>query len=188
MAEARHGIRITEPLNHFMRKVFDSGRGLSDDGLATLADSVRAIDNVVSHINESTAFFCRATLAGGAFARARSGTRCAARPGGQRYQRLGARSAITEFRRGGGRRCPIPVCRPDPGRRACIACRACIGCRACTTSRVGPVHGPRRFGRVRCRPGPLGRLEPGSRGIRSRDRQHLQRGGDRAAGGGARLR
>ena len=57
MAEARHGIRITEPLNHFMRKVFDSGRGLSDTGLATLADAVRAIDNVVSHINESTAFF-----------------------------------------------------------------------------------------------------------------------------------
>ncbi len=57
MAEARHGIRITEPLNHFMRKVFDSGRGLSDTGLAILADAVRAIDNVVSHINESTAFF-----------------------------------------------------------------------------------------------------------------------------------
>ena len=44
MAEARHGIRITEPLNHFMRKVFDSGRGLSDTGLATLADAVRAIE------------------------------------------------------------------------------------------------------------------------------------------------
>jgi chemosensory pili system protein ChpA (sensor histidine kinase/response regulator) len=57
MAEARHGIRITEPLNHFMRKVFDSGRGLSDAGLAALADAVRAIENVVSHINESTAFF-----------------------------------------------------------------------------------------------------------------------------------
>jgi chemosensory pili system protein ChpA (sensor histidine kinase/response regulator) len=57
MAEARHGIRITEPLNHFMRKVYDSGRGLSDQGLATLAEAVRAIDNVVSHINESTAFF-----------------------------------------------------------------------------------------------------------------------------------
>jgi chemosensory pili system protein ChpA (sensor histidine kinase/response regulator) len=26
MAEARHGIRIAEPLNHYMRKVFDSGR------------------------------------------------------------------------------------------------------------------------------------------------------------------
>jgi chemosensory pili system protein ChpA (sensor histidine kinase/response regulator) len=57
MAEARHGIRITEPLNRVMRKAFDSGHGLSDLGLATLGDAVRAIDNVVSHINESTAFF-----------------------------------------------------------------------------------------------------------------------------------
>src|ERR1700678_1330726 len=57
MAEAQHGIRITEPLNHFMRKVFDSGRGLSDAGLALLADAVCAIDNVVAHINETTAFF-----------------------------------------------------------------------------------------------------------------------------------
>ena len=57
MAEARHGIRITEPLNHVMRKVYDSGHGLTDFGIATLADAVRAIENVVSHINESSAFF-----------------------------------------------------------------------------------------------------------------------------------
>ena len=57
MAEARQEIRITEPLNHFMRKVFDSGQGLSNLGLATLADAVQAIENVLSHINESTAFF-----------------------------------------------------------------------------------------------------------------------------------
>jgi chemosensory pili system protein ChpA (sensor histidine kinase/response regulator) len=57
MAEARHGIRVTEPLNHVMRKVFDSGHGLTDEGLSTLEDSVRAIDNVASHIDESTAFF-----------------------------------------------------------------------------------------------------------------------------------
>ena len=57
MAEARHGIRITEPLNHYMRKVFDSGHGLSDAGLALLADFVKAIENVVSHIEESTIFF-----------------------------------------------------------------------------------------------------------------------------------
>ncbi|HEV7611821.1 MAG TPA: Hpt domain-containing protein [Steroidobacteraceae bacterium] len=57
MAEARHGIRITEPLNQVMRKIFESGHGLSDLGLATLSEAVRAIDNVVSHINESTAFF-----------------------------------------------------------------------------------------------------------------------------------
>jgi chemosensory pili system protein ChpA (sensor histidine kinase/response regulator) len=57
MAEARHGIRIAEPLNHYMRKVFDSGRGLSDAGVAALADAVHAIENVVSHINETTSFF-----------------------------------------------------------------------------------------------------------------------------------
>jgi chemosensory pili system protein ChpA (sensor histidine kinase/response regulator) len=57
MAEARHGIRITEPLNHVMRKVFDSGHGLSDAGLSTLEQSVRSIENVLSHINESTGFF-----------------------------------------------------------------------------------------------------------------------------------
>jgi chemosensory pili system protein ChpA (sensor histidine kinase/response regulator) len=57
MAEARHGIRITEPLNHVMRKAFDSGHGLSDEGLTTLGDAVRALENVISHINESTAFF-----------------------------------------------------------------------------------------------------------------------------------
>ena len=57
MAEARHGIRVTEPLNQYLRKVYDSGHGLSDEGLAVLADAVREIDNVVSHINETTAFF-----------------------------------------------------------------------------------------------------------------------------------
>jgi chemosensory pili system protein ChpA (sensor histidine kinase/response regulator) len=57
MAEARHGIRITEPLNHVMRKFYDSGQGLTDAGLTTLADAVRAIENVVAHINESTSFF-----------------------------------------------------------------------------------------------------------------------------------
>jgi chemosensory pili system protein ChpA (sensor histidine kinase/response regulator) len=57
MAEARHGIRITEPLNQVMRKAFDSGHGLSDVGLATLGEAVRALENVITHINESTAFF-----------------------------------------------------------------------------------------------------------------------------------
>ncbi|MDP8984344.1 MAG: Hpt domain-containing protein [Pseudomonadota bacterium] len=65
MAEARHGIRITEPLNQIMRKVYDSGLGLTDAGIETLADAVRAIDEVISHINESTAFFVdHATLLG----------------------------------------------------------------------------------------------------------------------------
>jgi chemosensory pili system protein ChpA (sensor histidine kinase/response regulator) len=57
MAEARHGIRVTEPLNQVMRKIYDSGHGLTEAGIATLADAVHAIEDVVSHINESTAFF-----------------------------------------------------------------------------------------------------------------------------------
>ncbi|HLZ98537.1 MAG TPA: Hpt domain-containing protein, partial [Steroidobacteraceae bacterium] len=61
MAEARHGIRITEPLNQVMRKIYDSGHGLTETGIATLADAVRAIEEVVSHINESTAFFTNQT-------------------------------------------------------------------------------------------------------------------------------
>src|SRR5450631_2878114 len=57
MAEARHGIRVTEPLNQVMRKIYDSGHGLTEAGIATLADAVRAIEDVLLHINESSAFF-----------------------------------------------------------------------------------------------------------------------------------
>jgi chemosensory pili system protein ChpA (sensor histidine kinase/response regulator) len=57
MAEARHGIRITEALNNYIRKIYESGHGLGDDGIAALADAVRSIEDVVSHIDESTAFF-----------------------------------------------------------------------------------------------------------------------------------
>ncbi|MGH8263547.1 MAG: Hpt domain-containing protein, partial [Steroidobacteraceae bacterium] len=57
MAEARQGIKVAEPLNHYMRKVFDSGRGLSAEGLKVLEDSVGAIEDVVQHINESTGYF-----------------------------------------------------------------------------------------------------------------------------------
>jgi chemosensory pili system protein ChpA (sensor histidine kinase/response regulator) len=57
MADARHGISLTEPLNNYMRKVFDSGRGLPDAGLVLLAEVVSAIENVVTHIDERTDFF-----------------------------------------------------------------------------------------------------------------------------------
>jgi chemosensory pili system protein ChpA (sensor histidine kinase/response regulator) len=57
MAEARQGIKIAEPLNHYMRKVFDAGRGLGAEGLKALEDAVTAIENVVAHINETTGYF-----------------------------------------------------------------------------------------------------------------------------------
>ncbi|HKX37641.1 MAG TPA: Hpt domain-containing protein, partial [Burkholderiales bacterium] len=57
MAEARQGIKIAEPLNHYMRKVFENGMGLSREGLAVLEDAVRAIEDVIANINESTGYF-----------------------------------------------------------------------------------------------------------------------------------
>ena len=57
MAEARQGIKIAEPLNNYMRKVFDAGGRLGADGLKALDDAVTAIENVVAHINETTGYF-----------------------------------------------------------------------------------------------------------------------------------
>jgi len=57
MAEARQGIKIAEPLNHFMRKLFESGVGLNAEGREVLGAAADAIENIVAHINESTGFF-----------------------------------------------------------------------------------------------------------------------------------
>ena len=57
MAEARHGIRLTAPLEHWVRKSFDSGVGLEAAELALLADCMNAMQSVASHLDESTGFF-----------------------------------------------------------------------------------------------------------------------------------
>ena len=57
MAEARHGTRLAEPLNHWLRKSFDSGVGLDDSDLLLLADCMSAMAVVASHLDENTAFF-----------------------------------------------------------------------------------------------------------------------------------
>src|SRR5689334_1834 len=57
MAEARHGIRLTAPLEHWIRKAFDSGVGLEADELNLLADCMNAMQSVASHLDESTGFF-----------------------------------------------------------------------------------------------------------------------------------
>jgi chemosensory pili system protein ChpA (sensor histidine kinase/response regulator) len=56
-AGARQGIKIAEPLNHYIRKLYDNAFGLPAAGLQVLKDSVRAIETVVEHINESTGYF-----------------------------------------------------------------------------------------------------------------------------------
>jgi chemosensory pili system protein ChpA (sensor histidine kinase/response regulator) len=57
MAEARHGIRLTAPLEHWVRKSFDSGVGLETSDLDLLGDCMNAMGTVAAHLDESTGFF-----------------------------------------------------------------------------------------------------------------------------------
>jgi chemosensory pili system protein ChpA (sensor histidine kinase/response regulator) len=57
MAQARHGIRLAEPLDHWLRRAFSSGVGLSAEELALLQDCMAAMESVASHLEESTGFF-----------------------------------------------------------------------------------------------------------------------------------
>jgi chemosensory pili system protein ChpA (sensor histidine kinase/response regulator) len=57
MAEARHGIRLAEPMNHWLRKSYDSGIGLDDSDLGLIGDCMSAMESVASHLDEGTGFF-----------------------------------------------------------------------------------------------------------------------------------
>ncbi|MEP7246755.1 MAG: Hpt domain-containing protein [Gammaproteobacteria bacterium] len=57
MAEARHGIRLAEPLDHWLRKAFNSGVGISTPDLDVLADCMTAMESVATHLDESTGYF-----------------------------------------------------------------------------------------------------------------------------------
>ncbi|MBS0581438.1 MAG: Hpt domain-containing protein [Proteobacteria bacterium] len=57
MAQARHGIRLAEPLDHWLRRAFGSGLGLSTPDLALLADCMSAMESVATHLDESTGYF-----------------------------------------------------------------------------------------------------------------------------------
>ncbi|HEX7114919.1 MAG TPA: Hpt domain-containing protein, partial [Steroidobacter sp.] len=56
-AGARQGIKVAEPLNRYVRKLYDNSIGLSQSGLEVLKDAVVAIQQVLDHIDESTGFF-----------------------------------------------------------------------------------------------------------------------------------
>jgi chemosensory pili system protein ChpA (sensor histidine kinase/response regulator) len=57
MAEARHGIRLAQPLDQWLRKAFDSGLGLESGDLILLADCMAAMEQVAANLDESTGFF-----------------------------------------------------------------------------------------------------------------------------------
>jgi len=57
MAEARHGMRLAEPLNHWLRKAYDSGVGIDASDLALLAECMKAMETVAGNLDEGTGFF-----------------------------------------------------------------------------------------------------------------------------------
>jgi chemosensory pili system protein ChpA (sensor histidine kinase/response regulator) len=57
MAEARHGVRLAQPLDHWLRKAFDCGLGLSNSDLVLLGDCMAAMESVAAHLDESTGYF-----------------------------------------------------------------------------------------------------------------------------------
>jgi chemosensory pili system protein ChpA (sensor histidine kinase/response regulator) len=56
-AGARHGIKIAEPLNRYVRKLYDNSIALPEAGLDVLRDAVNAIQQVIDHIDADTGFF-----------------------------------------------------------------------------------------------------------------------------------
>jgi chemosensory pili system protein ChpA (sensor histidine kinase/response regulator) len=57
MAEARHGIRLAEPLNLYIRKLYDHGLGLPEAGRRVLTDIVAAVDDIAAHFDEASSYF-----------------------------------------------------------------------------------------------------------------------------------
>lgn len=57
MAEARHGIQLAEPLNHWLRKSFDSGVGITADDLPLVDDCMTAMESISRNLDEDTGFF-----------------------------------------------------------------------------------------------------------------------------------
>lgn len=56
-AGARQGIKIAEPLNRYVRKLYDNSIGMPAAGLEALKDCMAAIQQVLDHIEENTGFF-----------------------------------------------------------------------------------------------------------------------------------
>ncbi|MGH8202246.1 MAG: Hpt domain-containing protein, partial [Steroidobacteraceae bacterium] len=57
MAQARHGVRLAEPLDHWLRRAFTSGVGLRTVDLTLLTDCMAAMESVAAHLDEPTGYF-----------------------------------------------------------------------------------------------------------------------------------
>jgi len=69
-AAARHGVRLTEPLNRWLRKSFDSGVGVAGDDLKLIGECMGALEAISRNLNEDTGFFASHDVLLGRIARA----------------------------------------------------------------------------------------------------------------------
>jgi chemosensory pili system protein ChpA (sensor histidine kinase/response regulator) len=56
-AGARQGIKVAEPMEHYIRKLHDNGHGLDAAALALLGETVRMLEAVAENVDENTGFF-----------------------------------------------------------------------------------------------------------------------------------
>ena len=164
MAEARHGIRLAEPMNHWLRKSFDSGIGLDDSDLIA-ARRLHGRDGSGGRPSRRRYWLLRAARHAARPHRARRTRpgpphRRGQRDGGPQQHQPGAAAAGVRTRTldaGAG------SARERPGRRAASA----RGGAGQSTRGARDGHARRRGGACGLRPG---------------DRFDLQRRGGRAAG------
>ncbi|MEE8108450.1 MAG: Hpt domain-containing protein [Gammaproteobacteria bacterium] len=57
MAGAMQGIKIAEPLDRLVRKLYDMGKGLDMVGIKVCQDVVVSFDRIIRHLDEDTGFF-----------------------------------------------------------------------------------------------------------------------------------
>ncbi|MGO9801972.1 MAG: Hpt domain-containing protein [Steroidobacteraceae bacterium] len=57
MAQARHGIRLAEPLDHWLRRAFSTGLGIRNEDLVLLGECMAAMHAVATHLDEPTGYF-----------------------------------------------------------------------------------------------------------------------------------
>ncbi|MEN9704620.1 MAG: hypothetical protein RLZZ393_499 [Pseudomonadota bacterium] len=57
MAEARHGVRLAQPLDHWLRKAFDGGVELTPEEFLLVGDCMTAMEGVSRHLDDATDYF-----------------------------------------------------------------------------------------------------------------------------------
>ena len=57
MAGAMQGVKVAEPLDRLVRKLYDMGKGLDMAGLKVCQDVVESFDRIIRHLDEDTGFF-----------------------------------------------------------------------------------------------------------------------------------